>query len=203
VDDARALVAMTMLLQVVQLANNLTSVTLSSLYMDMVKDRLYADPPTSPRRLSAQVRSRRISSQALRRLAIAVRMLLIVLCASTRCVQTVLLESLRQLCLCIAPIVPFTAEDVYQHSAAVVLPQLQSSEAVDLLATPAVPSTVFDVAWPTAPASWSQQDVATMWQHVLHLYSKVVPECSVPRGVNICSASSSIVSVGLTVVGVV
>ena len=42
-------------LQVTQLVNVLASVHLSSQYMDMVKDRLYADDPASPRRQSAQV----------------------------------------------------------------------------------------------------------------------------------------------------
>ena len=42
--------------QVVQSANVLASVHLSAQYLDMVKDRLYADAEDDPKRLSARVR---------------------------------------------------------------------------------------------------------------------------------------------------
>ncbi|RYE98692.1 MAG: hypothetical protein EOO41_02060, partial [Methanobacteriota archaeon] len=62
--------------------------------------------------------------------------------------QAVLWESLRALVSAVAPILPFTAEDVYQHSAN--LAGIQCAEGKDVY----VDSTIFDAVLPQPLAAW-------------------------------------------------
>src|SRR5436305_5856744 len=64
--------------------NQFCAVDLSSLYIDITKDRMYCDPPDSPRR---------------------------------RATQTAMLELFDALCRLLAPVLVFTAEEAWRHSA--------------------------------------------------------------------------------------
>ena len=113
--------------QAVSVLSHFTTVQLSSLYLDLLKDRLYADAASDPARQAA---------------------------------QSILWECLRSLTSTLAPICPFTAEDVYQYSSKLILPEAAASEywakATDkglVSGSPSdqeafVPSSVFDSQYP-------------------------------------------------------
>ncbi len=99
--------------------------------------------------------------------------------------QAVLFESLRQLCLAVAPIVPFTADDIFQHSMTLLTTigegggdgHDKEGEAVDLFTHPVSKACVFDVSWPIADARWLSPDVADCWSTVLEVQSRVRCDC--------------------------
>jgi isoleucyl-tRNA synthetase len=79
-----------------------------------------------------------------------------------------LYECLRHLTLSVAPVVPFVAEDIYQHSA-----ELLGCDKRDFLVEPSVSSCVFDVLMPSANSQWSSTAISDCWNHVLDVHSKV------------------------------
>lgn len=84
--------------------------------------------------------------------------------------QAVVFECLRQLTLTLAPMIPFVADDVYQHSVELMGRRLSN----DPFVNPEVLSTVFDARWPAVNPAWANEEVSQRWSHVLELHSKVV-----------------------------
>ena len=68
-----------------------------------------------------------------------------------------------------APIAPFCAEDVYQHSHELI----DSTSTSDALISPGYASTVFDSQWPLASDAWCDDAVRTRWSMVMEVQSKV------------------------------
>jgi isoleucyl-tRNA synthetase len=167
--------------QVAAAVNEFVSVDLSSQYFDFCKDRLYADAPASAFASQPGAASPPRSTDGSRQL---------VLGKKRRAAQAVLWEILRQLTRTLAPIMPYTAEEIYQHSAriaavaagagvrggstAVTAPDGASS--VDV----ALPhSTVFDVDWQHCAAAsprlqaWKSPQADAQWTTLLHLRAEV------------------------------
>eukprot|EP00698_Gefionella_okellyi_P023662 TRINITY_DN8146_c0_g1_i1.p1 TRINITY_DN8146_c0_g1~~TRINITY_DN8146_c0_g1_i1.p1 ORF type:complete len:989 (+),score=182.70 TRINITY_DN8146_c0_g1_i1:27-2969(+) len=111
-------------------AVNLATSTLSNLYFEIVKDRLYTEASTGLPRSAA---------------------------------QTVLHEVLLRFSKSLAPILPHTAEDIYQHS-----PIKQAMS-------------VFREGWIDCPAEWNQPDVAKDWKVLLDVRSEVYKVIEQPR----------------------
>ena len=77
----------------------------------------------------------------------------------------------------VAPLVPFVADDVYQHSHEVfsIAPKVEvdGKGAGDVFVAPIVNSTVFDASWPSASSLWCNERVSNCFAHVLDVQSKV------------------------------
>jgi isoleucyl-tRNA synthetase len=118
------------LLRVVQAVNAFVSQDLSSTYFDLCKDRLYADYAAADAAGASHALPDRLVSQA------------------------VMWESLRAVTAAVAPILCFTAEDVYQHSGTFIRPDpqlLAAAEGKDSASQADVQfpgSTVFDARSP-------------------------------------------------------
>ncbi|HEX6988029.1 MAG TPA: isoleucine--tRNA ligase [Bacillota bacterium] len=109
---------------VYQTIHNFCTIDLSAFYLDVSKDRLYAEPAASEERRAAQT--------ALHALAVTLVRLL-------------------------APILPFTAEDVWQH-----LPgAARMAESVHL------------TLWPEVPGEWRSADLARTWDVLLRVRDDV------------------------------
>ncbi|MBX6424010.1 isoleucine--tRNA ligase [Thermosulfurimonas sp. F29] len=106
-------------------------VELSSLFIDINRDRLYCDHPEDPRR---------------------------------RATQTVLYHALSALVRLMAPVLSFTAEDLYQH-----FPFRREAESVHLLSFP-------EVSWPEPDRGFRER-----WRRLLTLRGEVTRALEVAR----------------------
>ena len=103
--------------------NNFCSIELSSLYFDIVKDRLYCSARTSRERRSA---------------------------------QTAMHEIVKVLAGVIAPVMPFTAEEVWES-----------------IGAGAAGDSVFLGDFPSPPAQWTDQELSARWRRVWEIRQKV------------------------------
>lgn len=127
--------------RVVQRVNAFVSVDLSAHYLDACKDRLYSGLPTRSGGSGPD--------EAWQRLA-----------ADRAACLAILREVLRILARAAAPILPFLVEDVFQYSAAALVPGQQSDAAT--FAAPQ--ATLFDVAFDAyAPPEWTSASAAADW----------------------------------------
>ena len=142
-------------MRVVQRVNAFVAIDLSAQYLDSCKDRLYAGLPT--RSIESSIGAA-ASSLAYDRITC----------------QAVVREVLRVLIQAIAPVLPFLAEDVFQHSAAAFTPALLKLQQgipganFDIVVPNA---TIFDVIFdPTLPPEWSTQPtVVAEWGNLVTL----------------------------------
>ncbi|HEY8449829.1 MAG TPA: isoleucine--tRNA ligase, partial [Bacillota bacterium] len=109
---------------VYQAVHGLCVVDLSAFYLDVNKDRLYAEAAAA---------------------------------LSRRSVQTVLYHTAHVLVRLLAPMLPFTAEDVWQH-----LPKPASA-----------PPSVHLCSWPEVPAAWLAPELEQPWQILLAVREEV------------------------------
>ncbi len=103
--------------------NNFCSIELSSLYFDIVKDRLYCSARTSRERRSA---------------------------------QTAMHEIVKVLAGVIAPVMPFTAEEVWES-----------------IGAGAAGDSVFLGDFPSPPAEWTDQELSARWRRVWEIRQEV------------------------------
>ncbi|AWV91295.1 isoleucyl-tRNA synthetase [Bradymonas sediminis] len=111
------------------------TVDLSSIYMDVTKDRIYCEAPDGPKRLAA---------------------------------QTAYAGVLNALVRAMAPILSFTAEEVWQY-----LPHSADE-----------PESVFLADFPETPAEWTNPELAERWERLLEVRQEVqraLEEKRVPR----------------------
>lgn len=109
---------------VYQAIHNFCTIDLSAFYLDVLKDRLYAEKCDSPLRRSA---------------------------------QTVIYHTATALVKMLAPIIPFTAEDAWQH-----LPKLEND-----------PASVHLTLWPELPAVWAAPDLSRPWEIIMSVREAV------------------------------
>jgi isoleucyl-tRNA synthetase len=142
--------------QVVASINAFVSQDLSSQYFDFCKDRLYADLPATAA-TSAEAAS---------------------LSRKRKASQVVLWEALRQLTRAIAPIMPFTAEEIFQHSlndaTSAASDGHQQQERDVVLAD----TTLFDCRLPAPPSGsssseWKSDKLGATWSTLLALRAEV------------------------------
>jgi isoleucyl-tRNA synthetase len=103
--------------------HNFCAVDLSSLYLDIIKDRLYASAPNDPRR---------------------------------RATQTVCFEVLTALTRLLAPVLSFTAEEVWTH-----IPGAGKPESVHL------------TTFPEERGEWANERMAAEWERLLEVRGEV------------------------------
>ena len=127
--------------RVVQRVNAFVSVDLSAHYLDACKDRLYSGLPTTSVCNEPDETWQSLAADRAACLAI-------------------LREVLRVLVRAAAPILPFLVEDVFQYSAAALIPGQQS----DASTFAAPQATLFDVAFDaSAPPEWASASTAADW----------------------------------------
>ncbi|MEE8448488.1 MAG: isoleucine--tRNA ligase [Thermodesulfobacteriota bacterium] len=112
--------------------HNFCAVDLSSLYLDILKDRLYTHAPAS---------------------------------ASRRSAQTALYHLVEALVRMVAPILSFTAEEVWQH----------------MSATPSREKSVHLATFPEVVESWADPGLAEKWERLLKIRSQASRALEVAR----------------------
>jgi isoleucyl-tRNA synthetase len=137
--------------------NGFASRDLSPIYVELIKDRLYQQSWGWQ-----QLRRGEGANQPDRFLA-----------------QSILWETLRVTTRALAPIAPSTAEDVYQHSAALLMSDERMTE---IAAAQGLPlgdalyesgSTVFDSQWTALPTAWRDDGAGWAWDGLLALRAEV------------------------------
>ena len=80
---------------------------------------------------------------------------------SRRSAQTVLAHTLKALCYSVAPIAPFTADDIHQHSGDLITDQVSET------------SNIFHSEYPKPVAEWNNPELSAKWENVLVVRDEV------------------------------
>eukprot|EP01138_Halocafeteria_seosinensis_P000055 gb/GECG01000056.1/.p1 GENE.gb/GECG01000056.1/~~gb/GECG01000056.1/.p1 ORF type:complete len:1117 (+),score=110.79 gb/GECG01000056.1/:1-3351(+) len=81
--------------------------------------------------------------------------------------QAILWESLVTLVNGIAPIACYTAEDIFQHSVAMITKEGDENEGKDWTLNPCTSMSVFHLTRRAIPSTWHSESIATQWDRVL------------------------------------